>query len=65
MFIKEQWVAWGKDNLFWLLSEYRLTSVIVRWGVAILGHASGRIPLSVGWCQNFLARALWWQPHQN
>jgi hypothetical protein len=43
MFIKEQWVAWGKDNLFWLLSEYRLTSVIVRWGVAILGHASGRI----------------------
>jgi hypothetical protein len=43
MFIKEQWVAWGKDNLLWLPPEYRPTSVTVRWGVAILGHASGRI----------------------
>jgi hypothetical protein len=43
MFIKEQWVAWGKDILLWLPPEYRPTSVTVRWGVAISGHASGRI----------------------
>jgi len=43
IFVKEQWVVRGKENLLWLPSDYRATSVAVRGSVVILGLASGRI----------------------
>jgi WD domain, G-beta repeat len=43
IFVKEQWIVREKENLLWLPSDYRPTSVAVRGSVMILGHASGRI----------------------
>ena len=43
IFVKEQWIVREKENLLWLPSDYRPTSVAVRGSVVILGHASGRI----------------------
>jgi hypothetical protein len=43
IFVKERWVARGEENMLWLPSDYRSTSVVVRGSVVILGHASGRI----------------------
>ena len=43
IFVKEQWVARGKDHLLWLPSDYRPTRVAVRGSVVVLVYASGRI----------------------
>jgi hypothetical protein len=40
--VKGQWVVRGKENLLWLPSDYRPTSV-AGGSVVVLGHASGRI----------------------
>jgi WD40 repeat protein len=43
IFVKEQWVAWGNENLLWLPSDYRSTRAAVYGNVVALGLASGRI----------------------
>jgi hypothetical protein len=43
VFVKEQWIVRGEENLLWLPSDYRPMCVAVRGSVVVLGHASGRI----------------------
>jgi len=45
MFVKEQWIARGMENLLWLPSDYRPTSTAVRGSIVVLGHASGRVSI--------------------
>jgi WD40 repeat protein len=45
VFVKEQWIARGMENLLWLPPDYRATSTAVRGNTAFLGHASGRVSI--------------------
>jgi WD40 repeat protein len=43
IFVKEQWVSWGTENILWLPSEYRPIHVAVHGGIVAFGYRSGRV----------------------
>jgi hypothetical protein len=43
MFVKEQWVSWGMDNVLWLPPEHRPRLVTAHESVIALGYDSGRV----------------------
>ncbi|OCK76219.1 NACHT and WD40 domain protein [Lepidopterella palustris CBS 459.81] len=43
IFVKEQWVALGMENILWLPPEYRANCVAVCGSILVLGHVSGQI----------------------
>ena len=45
VFVKEQWIARGMENLLWLPPDYRATSAAVRGNTVFLGHASGNVSM--------------------
>jgi WD40 repeat protein len=45
VFVKEQWIARGIENLLWLPPDYRATSAAVRGNTVFLGHASGNVSM--------------------
>jgi WD40 repeat protein len=45
IFVKEQWVEQGLENVLWLPSDCRPRFTAVRGTVAALGHASGRVSI--------------------
>jgi WD40 repeat protein len=45
VFVKEQWIARGMENLLWLPPDYRATSAAVRGNTVVLGHASGHVSI--------------------
>jgi hypothetical protein len=45
IFVKEQWISQGNENIVWLPPEYRPSCTAVREGVVALGHASGRVSI--------------------
>jgi WD40 repeat protein len=42
VFIKEQWVSWGMENILWLPSEHRPSHVAVHGSIIGFGYLSGR-----------------------
>ncbi|OCK90674.1 uncharacterized protein K441DRAFT_617682 [Cenococcum geophilum 1.58] len=45
LFVKEQWVTLGSENLLWLPPDYRASCVAVRGRTVVLGHSSGRVSM--------------------
>ncbi|KAF2195146.1 WD40 repeat-like protein [Zopfia rhizophila CBS 207.26] len=45
VFVKEQWISRGMENLLWLPWDYRPSNTAVRGNVVVLGHASGRLTI--------------------
>jgi WD40 repeat protein len=45
VFVKEQWIARGMENLLWLPKDYRPSSIAVQGNVVALGHASGGVSI--------------------
>jgi len=45
IFVKEQWVGRGRENMLWLPSEHRPVYVAVRDSVVVLGYATGRVSI--------------------
>ena len=45
LFVKEQWVTLGSENLLWLLPDYRASCVAVQGRTVVLGHPSGRVSM--------------------
>jgi len=45
IFVMEQWIAYGIENVLWLPSEFRATCVAVRGNTVVLGHASGHVSI--------------------
>ena len=45
IFVKDQWVTWGMENLLWLPSDYRPSCTAVHGNVVVVGHTSGRVTI--------------------
>jgi WD40 repeat protein len=43
IFVKEQWVSWGMENILWLPSEHRPSHVAVHGSIVGFGYPSGRV----------------------
>jgi hypothetical protein len=43
VFVKEQWVCWGTDNILRLPSEYQPNEIAVYGSIVGLGCPSGRV----------------------
>jgi WD40 repeat protein len=43
LFVRDQWIHYGTERLFWLPPNYRPTKVAVYEGIVVLGFSSGRI----------------------
>jgi WD40 repeat protein len=43
IFVKQQWVSWGMENILWLPSEHRPSYVVVHGGIVAFGYESGRV----------------------
>ncbi|KAF1811717.1 hypothetical protein P152DRAFT_398406, partial [Eremomyces bilateralis CBS 781.70] len=43
IFVNQQWISWGMDNMLWLPSEYRRCCVDIHSNVVALGCGSGRV----------------------
>jgi WD40 repeat protein len=45
IFVKEDWIIRGTDNLLWLPSDYRATCSALHCNLLALGHTSGQVTL--------------------
>jgi WD40 repeat protein len=45
IFVKEQWVSWGMENMLWLPVDRRPSCAAVYGSVVAIGHASGRVSI--------------------
>jgi WD40 repeat protein len=43
VFVKEQWISDGKENILWIPAEYRRSDVAFYEGTVGFGHQSGRV----------------------
>lgn len=43
LFVGEEWITRGGENLIWLPKDYRATCQATEWNTLVLGHASGAI----------------------
>ena len=43
VFIKDQWVSWGMENILWLPFEHRPSYVTVHGSIIGFGYLSGRV----------------------
>ena len=43
LFVEEQWIRLGSENLLWLPHDYRASCVAVQGTTCVLGHLSGRV----------------------
>lgn len=43
VFVKDQWVSQGMENILWLPPEYRLSRVAVQRNIIGFGYPSGRV----------------------
>ncbi|KAF1814219.1 hypothetical protein P152DRAFT_392943 [Eremomyces bilateralis CBS 781.70] len=43
IFVKQQWISWGMNNMLWLPSEYRQCCVDIHSNVVAFGFRSGRV----------------------
>lgn len=45
IFVKEQWISLGLENVLWLPLDYRPTHIAVRGGAVVLGHGFGQLSM--------------------
>ncbi|KAF2183679.1 hypothetical protein K469DRAFT_634847 [Zopfia rhizophila CBS 207.26] len=43
IFVEEQWVRWGIEDMLWLPPEYRRSCTAVYGSIVALGHSTGRL----------------------
>ncbi|PMD28771.1 WD40 repeat-like protein, partial [Hyaloscypha variabilis F] len=43
IFVKQQWVSWGMENILWLPSEHRPSHVAVHDAIVAFGYRSSRV----------------------
>jgi WD40 repeat protein len=45
IFVKDQWICWGTEDMLWLPPEYRPSCTAVYGSAVALGHSIGRVSI--------------------